>query len=35
MAVGRVGQARLDPAEERCCVTIDLPLSKPAPQPGQ
>ncbi len=33
--LGSRAQARLDPAEGRCCVTIDLPLSKPAPQPGQ
>jgi predicted ArsR family transcriptional regulator len=33
--LGSPAQARLDPAEGRCCVAIDLPPGKPAPRPGQ
>jgi predicted ArsR family transcriptional regulator len=33
--LGSRAQARLDPAEGRCCVAIDLPRASPAPRPGQ
>jgi len=33
--LGSRAQARLDPAEGRCCVAIGLPRASPAPRPGQ